>query len=70
MKELDVQSPTWRCIERTALGRIDTLRQKNDLPSLDAIRTAELRGRIAAWKELLALAQEPTPETLADAGAY
>ncbi len=69
MKGIDLTSPTWRAIERTAQEQIDTLRVKNDSPSMDALRTAELRGRIAAWKELLALAK-PAPAPTVDAGGY
>lgn len=70
LKGLDVQSPTWRALEQHALARIATLREKNDGLSLDAIRTTETRGRIAAWKELLALANEPAPAQTADTGGY
>lgn len=69
MKGLDLTSPTWRAIEQHAQERVATLREKNDSPSMDAIRTAELRGRIAAWKELLALAS-PAPAPTVDAGGY
>lgn len=69
MKGIDFTSPTWRTVEQFAQGRLDTLREKNDSPSMDAIRTAELRGRIAAWKDLLALAN-PAPAHTADAGGY
>jgi len=69
MKGLDFTSPTWRAIEHTAQVRIATLREKNDSPSMDATRTAELRGRIAAWKDLLALAN-PAPTQTVDAGGY
>lgn len=69
MKGLDLTSPTWRAIEQLAQDRITTLREKNDSPSMDALRTAELRGRIAAWKELLALAN-PAPAPVVDAGGY
>ena len=69
MKGLDFTSTTWRVIERTAQERIATLREKNDSPSMDALRTAEIRGRIAAWKDLLALAN-PAPAPIADAGGY
>ena len=69
MKGIDLTSQTWRAIERTAQEQIDTLRVKNDSPSMDALRTAELRGRIAAWKELLALAK-PAPAPTVDAGGY
>lgn len=69
MKGLDLTSPTWRLIEQTAQERIATLREKNDSPTMDATRTAETRGRIAAWKELLALAK-PAPAPTVDAGGY
>lgn len=64
---LDFTSPTWRAIERHADAQLDTLRKKNDSPTMDALRTAELRGRIAAWKELLALARPAQAQT-ADIG--
>lgn len=66
---IDFTSPTWRALQRNAQQQIATLREKNDSPSMDAIRTAEVRGRIAAWKELLALAT-PAPAMDADAGGY
>ena len=69
MKGADFTSPTWRAIEQVAQSRIALLREKNDSPSMDALRTAETRGRIAAWKELLALAN-PAPAPTADAGGY
>lgn len=69
MKGIDFNSPTWRALEQYALARISTLREKNDSTSMDAIRTAELRGRIAALKDLLALAN-PAPAPNADAGGY
>ena len=69
MKGLDFTSTTWRVIEHTAQERIATLREKNDSPSMDALRTAELRGRIAAWKDLLALANQ-APAPTVDAGGY
>ncbi len=69
MKGADFNSPTWRAIEQVAQSRIAMLREKNDSPSMDALRTAETRGRIAAWKELLALAN-PAPAPTADAGGY
>lgn len=68
-KDLDFTSSTWRALVQHARQQIDTLREKNDSPSMDAIRTAELRGRIAAWKELLAL-DTPAPAQLADVDGY
>lgn len=70
LKGLDPQSPTWHALEQHALARIAALREKNDAPSLDALRTAELRGRIAAWKELLALTNESAPAQSADTESY
>lgn len=69
MKGLDITSPTWRAIEQHAQGQIAMLRERNDSPSLDAMQTADTRGRIAAWKQLLALAT-PAPAPLGDAGTY
>ena len=65
MNGLDVLSPTWRAIERHALSQIAMLREKNDSHSLDAMQTTDIRGRIAAWKQLLALAN-PAPATEPD----
>ena len=64
---MDFNSPTWRAIEKLAGQQLTTLREKNDSLSLDAIRTAELRGRIAALKDLLALGN-PAPAQPADDG--
>ena len=69
MQGLDLTSLTWRKLQQHAESQIATLREKNDSPNLDALRTAEIRGRIAAWKELLALAK-PAPAPTADAGTY
>lgn len=60
---IDFTSPTWRAIQAMANQKLQELREQNDSPSLDATATANKRGRIAAWKELLALAEpKPTPE--------
>lgn len=69
MKGLDITSPTWRAIEQHAQGQIAMLRERNDSPSLDAMQTADTRGRIAAWKQLLALAT-PAPAMTPDVGSY
>jgi hypothetical protein len=69
MNGIDFTSPTWRTLARHADQQISTLREKNDSQTLDALRTAELRGRIAAWKDLLALAK-PVPAQPADVGSY
>lgn len=69
MKGVDLNSPTWRAVSAHAQQQIATLREKNDSQSMDAISTAHTRGRIAAWKELLALAN-PAPAPTADVGGY
>ena len=66
-KGLDFHSPTWRAIGRFAQSQIAVLRERNDSPTLDALRTAELRGRIQAFKELLAL-DKPDPAITPDVG--
>ncbi|WP_429951394.1 hypothetical protein ACQYWY_06865 [Comamonas sediminis] len=66
---IDPHSQTWRAIEQHARTQIATLREKNDSQSLDALRTADLRGRIASWKDLLALGN-PAPAEPADDGSY
>ena len=53
--EIDFDSDAWRVIEVHAQKQLNELRLSNDKPSLDAIATAGIRGRIAAWKELLEL---------------
>ena len=69
MNGIDFTSPTWRTLARHADQKISELREKNDSQTLDALRTADIRGRIAAWKELLALAN-PAPVPPADVNAY
>lgn len=57
--DLDAKSATWQFVEERASERLDALRTSNDKVSMDATQTAFLRGQIAAWKELLALAKAP-----------
>lgn len=60
---IDFASPTWHAVQALAAQKVAQLREQNDSPTLDAVATANKRGRIAAWKELLALAEsKPTPE--------
>lgn len=62
-QSIDFNSPTWHAIQATATAKLQELREQNDNQGLDAVATAGKRGRIAAWKELLALAEpRPTPE--------
>lgn len=53
-------SALWQKISEHAGQEIDRLRRKND-SALDDVTTANVRGRIAALKELLAVA-EPQAE--------
>lgn len=55
--EIDFRSETWRAIRAHAQKQLDELRLRNDAPS-DAMTTAGTRGRIAVWKELLAMPEE------------
>lgn len=60
---IDFTSPTWHVIQAMATKKLEVLREQNDSPELDATATASKRGRIAVWKELLALAEpKPSPE--------
>lgn len=59
---IDFTSPTWYAVQALAAQKVAQLREQNDSPMLDAVATANKRGRIAAWKELLALADhKPAP---------
>jgi hypothetical protein len=44
--------------------RIAALRAENDNPELDAVKTAEKRGHIKGFKELLFLAKPPRIQEL------
>lgn len=68
--EIDFGSPTWKAIHAYAQAELDRLRLENDRASLDATQTAALRGRIAAFKDLLALAAKPAPEESVDVGGH
>ena len=66
---IDITSPTWRAVQQFVEGQVANERVRNDSAALDALQTAELRGRIAAFKSLLALGK-PAPEIVADVGDY
>lgn len=66
---IDFASPTWHAVQALAAQKVAQLREQNDSPALDAVATANKRGRIAAWKELLALA-EPRPAPEQEPAAY
>ena len=55
----------WKKISDHLAEQVRVLRAKND-GDLDPIETARLRGRISAYKEIIALGDEPGPITLAD----
>jgi len=67
-QEIDITSPTWRSVQQFAEEKIATLRSQNDSFALDATATAVTRGQIAAFKSLLALAEKPDPELIANVG--
>ena len=54
----DKHSVTWKKVVEFAEERISQLRAKND-GMLDELTTANIRGRIAAYKELVALEEAP-----------
>ncbi len=59
----DRTNPLWMRLEAHMRKQLAELRPRNDA-HLPPKRTADIRGRIAQLKELLALANEPkTPQT-------
>ena len=63
--DFERESALWKKVEALANEKIDVLRKRND-GDLDETETARLRGRIAAWKELLAWGEKPNPALVAD----
>jgi len=57
---LDTYSGTWAYVRAWAEEEIERLREKND-KTLDALQTADIRGRIKQMKKLIAL---PNPKGL------
>lgn len=55
--EINVNSPTWRFIDRWSKERIDKLRRENDSPQKTEVQTAIIRGCIKELRELRALAE-------------
>jgi hypothetical protein len=51
-------NPVWLRLEQYLLKKLADSRGQNDNPKKDAIDTAYLRGRIAAYKEIQALTDE------------
>lgn len=66
--EIEPQSNTWKAVEEYATEKLESYRKQNDSTDLDEVKTAVIRGRIAALKELLALSQAPATKT--DDGDY
>lgn len=62
--ESERKSALWLKLEKHINERIDVMRRRND-GDLDDRETARLRGKIAAFKELLELGQDP-PQLEAD----
>ena len=60
---LDQHSETWHFIRGYCAARLQALRETNDSPALDEVKTATLRGQIRALKEILDL-PKPKPEEL------
>lgn len=63
--DFERDSALWKKVEALANEKIDSLRKRND-GDLSEIETVRLRGRIAAWKELLAWGEKPNPALVAD----
>ena len=55
MSRLDKYSDTWKAVERWAEEQIADLREKNDSPRLNDIKTSFIRGKIKALKDLIQL---------------
>jgi hypothetical protein len=60
----DRLNPLWRKLMAHMSDELAALRQANDADR-DPIETARLRGKIAAYKSLLALNNEPDPNAQA-----
>lgn len=57
---LDPRSEAWRFVQEHAEKRLDDLRVQNDRMTTPE-DTANTRGQIRAWKELLALPERANP---------
>ena len=53
------ESPLWRRLSDHMRAALDSLREQNDYPQLDAVKTAAIRGQIRQLKLLLALGDPP-----------
>ena len=64
LSDAERHSALWKKLSEHLAERMAVMRQKND-SDLDALDTARLRGRIQAYKELIALGN-PSPIEVAD----
>lgn len=58
--KLNIRSATWFFVRNYCHKRIMELREFNDNPNLADFETAALRGKIKAYKEIIAL-EDPEP---------
>lgn len=66
LDDIERQSAVWKKIKQHLEQRLAALREKNDKPTLDAERTAFIRGQIRELKNLAALDLKPAPQKDAD----
>lgn len=62
LSQLEIHSALWKKLTDHWAERLSMLRLKND-NELDTIETARLRGRIAAYKDFLAMGDPETKVT-------
>lgn len=58
LKPEDFRSQTWKRLTQTLNERLQELRELNDNPSFDQVKTAGIRGGIAELKRILSLAEQ------------
>ena len=56
--EIDKLSPTWVAVEEYLRAEIERQRDRNEAVTADAVKTATMRGRIKALREVLALPEK------------
>ena len=56
--EIDKLSPTWIAVEEYLRAEIERQRDRNEAVTADAVKTATMRGRIKALREVLALPEK------------
>lgn len=55
LNQIEASTPLWHAMRAHYERRLQSLRIKNDSMTLDPIKTAELRGRIAEVQALLTI---------------